>query len=154
MPEGLQLVITHIAPCIVVSWGNMPEGLLLVSSRKRAARRGIMGVMAVGTRKMVVCGPMPWPGSCSGLGVGPRTDRRVKGQKLLCQYVTQVTPCLCPMTVMMIRGPLPPCGAFMSYLPTCASSCLQAVMDKYDEPVINWSAVKATFGFFNRKSEE
>lgn len=29
-----------------------------------------------------------------------------------------------------------------------------AVMDKYDEPVINWSAVKATFGFFNRKSEE
>lgn len=27
----------------------------------------------------------------------------------------------------------------------------QPLMDKYDEPVINWNAVKATFGFFNKK---
>ncbi|KAG1662769.1 hypothetical protein FOA52_006795 [Chlamydomonas sp. UWO 241] len=26
-----------------------------------------------------------------------------------------------------------------------------SVMDKYDEPVINWNAVKATFSFFNKK---
>eukprot|EP00798_Chlamydomonas_sp_ICE-L_P030287 gene30287-35275_t len=30
----------------------------------------------------------------------------------------------------------------------------QASMDKYDEPVINWNAVKATFGFFGKKKEE
>mmetsp|Transcript_48386 Transcript_48386/g.105494 ORF Transcript_48386/g.105494 Transcript_48386/m.105494 type:complete len:197 (+) Transcript_48386:188-778(+) len=30
----------------------------------------------------------------------------------------------------------------------------QPTMDKYDEPVINWGAVKATFSFFNRNKEE
>lgn len=27
----------------------------------------------------------------------------------------------------------------------------QPILDKYDEPVINWNAVKATFGFFQNK---
>jgi hypothetical protein len=27
----------------------------------------------------------------------------------------------------------------------------QPILDKYDEPVINWNAVKATFGFFGKK---
>ena len=30
----------------------------------------------------------------------------------------------------------------------------EAVLEQYDEPVINWGAVKATFGFFNKKKEE
>lgn len=34
-----------------------------------------------------------------------------------------------------------------------ASPKFQPLIERYDEPVINWNAVKATFGFFNKKSE-
>ncbi|MGQ3286081.1 hypothetical protein [Bosea sp. (in: a-proteobacteria)] len=27
----------------------------------------------------------------------------------------------------------------------------QVLMDKYDEPVVNWGAIKATFNFFGKK---
>ncbi len=27
----------------------------------------------------------------------------------------------------------------------------QAIIDKYDEPVVNWGAIKATFSFFGKK---
>jgi len=37
---------------------------------------------------------------------------------------------------------------------TRASPKFQTMLDKYDEPVINWNAVKATFGFFNKKNDE
>lgn len=30
----------------------------------------------------------------------------------------------------------------------------QPLLEKYDEPVINWSAVKATFNFFGKKKED
>jgi hypothetical protein len=30
----------------------------------------------------------------------------------------------------------------------------QPVLDKYDEPVINWNAIKATFGFLGGKKKE
>jgi hypothetical protein len=32
-----------------------------------------------------------------------------------------------------------------------ASPKFQPLLDSYDEPVINWNAVKATFGFFGKK---
>jgi len=30
----------------------------------------------------------------------------------------------------------------------------QATLDKYDEPVINWNAIKATFGFLRKKEDD
>ena len=39
-------------------------------------------------------------------------------------------------------------------IPLRASPKFQPMLDKYDEPVINWNAVKATFGFFGKKKDE
>lgn len=48
---------TRIAPCI-------GDGLQLVPSRHRVGGRGVLGVMARGTGKVMVCAHMPLPGSC------------------------------------------------------------------------------------------